>query len=214
MTDETRTQNENRAQRRDWTSRTQISAQLLTAVEEILETGETYTEVSVDRLVTAAGMPRSTFYLYFADKSDLLLALVDEVIADLETSVQGWWNFPANATKTDLQEALRPELEVYRRHRAVMSSVIEAAAYDPTVRDRLDDLYAISTRRMAEHLREGQQHGGVRPEVDIDSASDWIGTMIERGLDQLVLPADSDELERLLTAETDIIWNVLYRGTR
>ncbi|MDQ1487427.1 MAG: TetR/AcrR family transcriptional regulator, ethionamide resistance regulator [Actinomycetota bacterium] len=212
MAQETRNLQDSRADRRDWTNRTEISRQLLRAVEQMLDAGTTFTELTVEQLVGGAGLPRSTFYLYFQDKSDLLLALIDEVILDLEASVHAWWNFPAGGTKADLREALRPEMDVYRRHRAVMVSASEAAAYDPGVRNRLDDLFEVSTGRMTTHLRASQAQGLIRPDVDVDAASRWIGTMIARGLEQLVLAADPEELERLLTAEADIIWNVLYRG--
>src|ERR1700682_3011785 len=46
-----------RGQRRD-----EARARLLGVVEELLDEGESFTELSVERLVQAAGMSRSTFY--------------------------------------------------------------------------------------------------------------------------------------------------------
>jgi AcrR family transcriptional regulator len=204
-----------RAERRTWTERRpEVLATMLKAVEQILGGGVTYTQMSVGILVKAAGISRTTFYLYFQDKSDLLLALTDEVIAALEESAQGWWEFPPEGTKADLRDALRPEYDVYRQHWAVMAAVVEAAAYDGHVRDRFDELVRVSTARMADRIRAGQHEGTVRASLDTELTATWIGALIERGLYQLVVGAEPSQLERLLTAETEIIWNVLYRDAR
>jgi len=45
---------------------------LLEVVQQLLDEGESFTEMSVERLVSEAGISRSTFYVYFEDKGDLL----------------------------------------------------------------------------------------------------------------------------------------------
>jgi len=67
-----------RAERRD-----QIRHALLDAVEQLLEEGESFTELSVERLVSRAQISRSTFYVYFEDKGDLLSAWLTEIISEL-----------------------------------------------------------------------------------------------------------------------------------
>src|SRR4051794_34010288 len=63
----TRKSQSSRAERRD-----NIRRRLLAVLENLLDKGENFTEVSVERLVSEAGISRSTFYVYFEDKGDLL----------------------------------------------------------------------------------------------------------------------------------------------
>lgn len=39
-----------------------------------------YEEASVNRMIRAAGIPRGSFYMYFADKADLFLHLMDQFV--------------------------------------------------------------------------------------------------------------------------------------
>ena len=82
----TRKSRSNRAQRRE-----SVQAELLGAVERLLERGESYTELSVERLVAEAGVSRSTFYVYFEDKGHLLRELTDEVLEQMLSSTRAWW---------------------------------------------------------------------------------------------------------------------------
>lgn len=55
------------------------------ASELFLEQGYPYT--SIDDIAARAGISRATFFNYFAQKSDLLFASVDQALADLEQRI-------------------------------------------------------------------------------------------------------------------------------
>lgn len=48
-----------------------------------MSAGTSFTELSVDRLTTEAGMSRASFYIYFEDKGHLLRQLAGQVFGDL-----------------------------------------------------------------------------------------------------------------------------------
>ena len=48
--------------------REQIERRLLDATERLMADGASFTELSVDRLATEAGISRASFYIYFEDK--------------------------------------------------------------------------------------------------------------------------------------------------
>ena len=75
-----------RAARRD-----ELRGRLLDVVERLLGEGETFTEISVERMVAEAGIARSTFYVYFEDKGDLLEAWFGDITAELRTAAADWW---------------------------------------------------------------------------------------------------------------------------
>src|SRR5256885_12848847 len=52
--------------------RAELRARLLEVVERLLAHGESFTEMSVERLVSEAGLSPPTFSLYFQDQGDLL----------------------------------------------------------------------------------------------------------------------------------------------
>jgi AcrR family transcriptional regulator len=205
----TRKAQSSRARRRD-----EMVDRLRTAVEALLEAGESYTELSVERLVTEAGISRATFYVYFEDKGDLLQALTEDFIQRIIEAATIWWELPADATKSDLRAAMRAIFDAYLPHKVVMSAVVEVASYDAGLSDLFGRLLERTINEVAGHIATGQKQGFVHKGLDPQRTAAWLTWMAERGLYQLVAPANAAAVERLLTALTDITWNTLYEGTR
>lgn len=192
--------------------RAEILAQLSAAVERLLEAGESYTNLSVGRLVKEAGISRTTFYVYFEDKSDLLSVLIEEAVHELVDTTRFWWDLPPDANRDDLREALRETYATFVPHKGVMASVVEVASYDPAVRERYQALVARSIEEAAEHIEEGIRDGYVAAHLDARRTAAWMCWMIERGLSHIGRPGHEAELEGWLTGLTGIVWNTLYRG--
>jgi TetR/AcrR family transcriptional regulator, ethionamide resistance regulator len=198
-----------RAQRRE-----EIRDLLRSAVEELMADGESYTELSVERIVRAAGISRATFYVYFEDKGDLLRALADDFVERMLEAASEWWSLPPDATRADLRTALNAIFDAYRPHKVIAAAVVEVSSYDANLRALFGDLLERVIGAVAAHVETGQEHGFVEPELDPQRTAAWLTWMAERGLYQLVAPAGPAATERLLDALTDIVWNTLYRGTR
>jgi AcrR family transcriptional regulator len=205
----TRKAHSGRAERRDL-----IRARLLTAVEDVLAEGESYTELSVERLVSRAGLSRSTFYVYFEDKGDLLQALAEDVLAEVIGAAAAWWDLPPGASRDEVGSGLRTIVDAYKPHQALIAAVVESASYDARVRERFGGMLRQAVDRVAEHIRTGQRSATVRDDVDPDPVASWLTWMTERGLYQLAAPADGPALDRLSESLTAIIWNTLYEGRR
>jgi AcrR family transcriptional regulator len=194
--------------------RAEIVARLLTVVERSLEGGESYTELSVERLVKEADVSRSTFYVYFEDKGDLLRALTEDLFRDILAAAQLWWELPPSASKAEVRKALRGLMDTYVKHQLLMGAVVEASAYDDAVREVFQQMMETCAEQVADHLRAGQKGGFVHPELDVDRVAAWTTWMTERGFYELVRPAGPKQRETLLTALTDIVWNSFYEGKR
>src|SRR5881397_2160695 len=139
MASVTRRPHSDRAARRG-----EIGRRLLVAVEELLGDGESFTEVSVERLVTEAGISRSTFYVYFEDKGDLLQALTADVMTEVIDAARAWWELPPGADRGDVEAAMRGIVATYRCHKTLMAAVVEASSYDARVRERFGELIQLS----------------------------------------------------------------------
>lgn len=192
------------------TKREEIRTRLLHAADRELSAAETFAELSIERLITAAGISRSTFYAYFQDKGALLEALTEGVLDEMWAVAIGWTELPADAGKNDIVVALREVIAVYRTHRLVMA----AAADSPAVREDYSRLMYRTIDRIADHIARGQAVGFVRPEIDPFDTATLLTWGTERGLNKLVAHASDDEVARVLTALADIVWNLLYAGHR
>ena len=195
-----------RAARRD-----EIKARLLEVVERLVDHGEGFTELSVERLVAEAGMARSTFYVYFEDKGDLLRAWFSGITDELRVAAGAWWELRPPLTYEHVHEALAAIVERYRPHTPLMAAVYDTAAYDPAVRELVDAMMAENTAGLRTHIRYGQQQGFVDTALLPRETAAWLTWMAERGFHRLVRHATDAEYQRLVDAYASIVWNTLYR---
>jgi AcrR family transcriptional regulator len=205
----TRRSQSSRAQRRE-----EIRDRLLAVVERLLSEGESYTELSVERLVSEAHLSRSTFYVYFQDKGDLLRAWFTEIEAEMESAARDWWALGRGSTRADLRAVLSQVVDAYRPHTTLMAAMYDAAAYDQAVRELVQAMMDWNTAGLRKHIKTGQREGFIDPSIPANETAAWLTWMAERGLHQLVRRAREPELERLIDAYTGIVWNTLYAPVR
>jgi AcrR family transcriptional regulator len=196
------------------TTRGQIIVRLRDALERALADGTRYADLEVERLARDAGISRSSFYVYFEDKVDLIRELADDVIAGVIDIGREWWELPPRASRADLHEALGKMMRAYRAQGPLVGVLVEAAAYDERVRAEYLSLVRRSRRAIEEHIRDGQARGFVRAEIDPDTTATWLAWMLSRGSHELIRPATPAQFERRLTALGDILWRTLYAGVR
>src|SRR5271163_5070712 len=139
----TRKPQANREQRRE-----QLERRLLDATERLMSEGASFTEISVDRLSTEAGISRASFYIYFEDKGHLLRRLAGQVFGELATSAERWWGAAWQRNPDDVRAAMAGIVEIYRRHQAVLVALNEMAAYDPATAQTYRDLLTAITQRL------------------------------------------------------------------
>jgi TetR/AcrR family transcriptional regulator, ethionamide resistance regulator len=188
-----------------------LSRHFVGVVEQLVQQADSYADLSVEAIITAGGISRSTFYVYFDDKGDLLAAMAHDVISDLLAEGTSWWQLPAEATRDDLHTALRAPVDSYRKHRTILATVAETAPTDPRVREQQQHLIDQVVSALTSYIKNAQHSGTLDADLDANRTAQWLIWMIERGLYQLIDRADGDETERLLDTLTDIVWRVIYR---
>jgi AcrR family transcriptional regulator len=164
----------------------------------------------VERLVSEAQLSRSTFYVYFQDKGDLLRAWFTEIEAEIASAARDWWALDRTSTREDLRTALSNVVSVYRPHTTLMAAMYDAAAYDQAVRELVGAMMDRNIAGLRKHIRAGQRGGFIDPSLPPQETAAWLTWMAERGLHQLVRYAGDAELDRLIDAYTGIVWNTLY----
>ena len=198
-----------RAERRE-----EIRTKLLAAVETLLADGESFTELPVERLVSLAGVSRSTFYVYFEDKGELIRAWLTDISSRLEVAAAQWWALDASAQWEDLRAALDLVVTVYRPQATLMAAAFDASAYDAGVREQVEKMMDRNVAGLRKHIRTGQAAGSVDPRIPAAQTAAWLTWMAERGLQQLVHGASEQEIATLVDGYTWIVWNTLYAGAR
>jgi AcrR family transcriptional regulator len=190
--------------------REDIRDRLLAAVETLLDEGQTYAEISVERLVQEAGISRSTFYVYFEDKGELLRAWFAQIREELKGAARDWWAIADDVQRDDVHAALAKIVETYQPHTPLMAAVFDAASYDGAVREEVEAMMATNTASLRKHIRDGQRGGWIASNLPADETAGWLTWMAERGFHLMLQTADRDEAKALVEAYTDVIWNALY----
>jgi len=142
--------------------REQMERRLLDATERLMRDGASFTELSVDRLSSEAGISRASFYIYFEDKGHLLRRLAGQVFADLADSADRWWRVASRHYPDDVRAAMVGIVESYRRHQPVLVALNEMAAYDPVVGATYRNLLTAITGRLTRVIEDGQADGSIR----------------------------------------------------
>ena len=193
--------------------RAEMRARMLEAVETLLEQGETFTELSVERIRSEAGVSRSTFYVYFEDKGHLLATLTEDVTELMLAASREWWDEIDTADYPALERTISNLVETYRAHATLIAAIVDTSSYDPNVRAAFNERIVAGQRELAEQIRRGQQSGLIRADLDPERTAAWLSWMVEHGLHQLVRGTDDAEAAMLATALARILWNALYEPT-
>ncbi|MDT7754460.1 MAG: TetR/AcrR family transcriptional regulator, ethionamide resistance regulator [Mycobacterium sp.] len=190
--------------------REQIECQLLDATERLMADGASFTELSVDRLATEAGISRASFYIYFQDKGDLLSRLTGQVFADLANAADLWWSVSRRRDPADVRAAMDGLVASYRRHQPLLVALSEMAAYDPQVGTTYREILTAIAGRLAAVIEEGQADGFIRPELSAATAASTLTWMAERTCQQN-LPGRPESYDAEMAATlTQIVWGALY----
>jgi len=205
MASVTRKPQANRQERRE-----QIERLLLDATERLMADGASFTELSVDRLATEAGISRASFYVYFEDKGDLLRRLAGQVFDDLAAAAERWWGVSRRRDPADVHAAMTGLVASYRRHQPLLIALGEMAGYDAVVGATYRDIMGGIAARLAVVIRDGQDDGFIRPELTADAAASALTWMAERTCQQTLPGKPPSHDAELAATLTQIVWATLY----
>ena len=182
--------------------------QILDALRALLEEGAPVAGLSVDRIVSAAGVSRATFYVHFTGKAELVTALSDE---DMEPWLQH--ALPVLADPTSDREAfariVRELVQSWRAHAAVSASLVELAEYDPAVREAWHGIVHRLAGELAEHLRRRWAGRADAPDSDPADMAEVVAWMVERVCHQMIRAGAPEDDDRVAAALAEAIWRII-----
>src|SRR5690625_1646749 len=157
-----------------------IERRLLDATERLMGAGASFTQLSVDRLATEAGISRASFYIYFEDKGHLLRRLAGQVFGDLAAGAERWWGVADRRDPDDVRDAMAAIIASYRRHQPLLIALSEMAGYDPLVAATYRELLTGISGRVAQVIEDGQAAGSIRPTLPVAATASALTWMVER----------------------------------
>jgi TetR/AcrR family transcriptional regulator, ethionamide resistance regulator len=205
----TRTSQANRERGRQQ-RREQMERRLLDATERLMRDGASFTELSVDRLSTAAGISRASFYIYFEDKGHLLRRLAGQVFGDLAAGAQRWWGVAWRHHPADVHAAMAGIIETYRRHQPVLVALNEMAAYDPATAQTYRELMTSVSQRLTRVIEDGRADGSIRADLPAATTASALTWMVERACQQNLPGKPPDYDAELASTLAEIVWGAIY----
>ena len=160
----------------------------------------------VDVLLAKAHLTKGAFYHYFASKTDLGLAVIDELLAGYADLIWGQhlqqFEDPLEGIEASFSFAmglLGPRLMTLG---CPMNNLAqEMSALDERFRARLDALFAGIVRHIATALEGGKERGLIRPEVDCENAATFIFAAFEGAIG---LAKSAKNAKALISAQSEM----------
>jgi TetR/AcrR family transcriptional regulator, ethionamide resistance regulator len=184
---------------------TATKAGLLDATKRLLVGGASVSGLNVEKIVREAGMSRATFYLHFADKTELIAALAEDLLS--------WRDYIGAEVLADpqmerhtLDAMLKLIVERWADNRAVLAAIIEVAEYDTAIASAWRSGMVHVAETAAVQLRARWAAVGSSA-GDPDAIAEIFTWMFERSCHQMV----GDERSQEVVAESlaEIIWRVI-----
>lgn len=188
--------------------RAALERRLLAAAERLMADGLAFTEISVDRLATEAGISRATFYVYFSDKGHLLRLLARRVLTEPLAAAEARWKGPERDA-AGLLDGMWAVIAVFREHQRLLTAVVETAGYDAGVAEAYREMHAGIAGRFRGVIEQDQAVGRIRPlpAGETAAALTW---MVERTCHQTLGEASPEADDRLARALSELVWGALY----
>ncbi|MEU6562766.1 TetR/AcrR family transcriptional regulator [Nocardia nova] len=189
-----------------------VERRVLAAVDRLLATGVTYTELPVARIAAEADIARSTFYRYFPDKSRLLIRMADLATDEQFRTAELWWAADHLDGEEGVVTAMRLMIAGTRAHHLVLRALTEVAGYDRDVGEYWRDRISRFTELVRARLDRERERGRIPADLEVEATAIALTCMVERAIDftfAIGNPVDDEQLARALGRT---IWQAVYAG--
>lgn len=143
----------------------ELRKELLKVAQNLFERNGFLTP-SVDEIAKTAGIAKGTFYLYFKTKADILYAILDESLNEMEQSVHGIEDsLNVDTAGQSLRRLIRCQLDYFEHHHSMVAllfnrrGLMNTWLHEDERIQLVDRFKAITTERYAKILDAGRQSG-------------------------------------------------------
>lgn len=180
---------------------------LLDATKRLLEGGASIQDLTIEGICSEAGVARTTFYLHFGEKSDLIKALATEQIEWIEDAGRKAISDPELQRET-VERSINEIVERWAENQAVLAAVIDLAEHDAelerTWQAAIREVGVVAAGVFDEHWRLHPEWGPEDPET----VAELLSWMIERSCHKVA--RDAARRSEVAASLAEIIWRVLH----
>jgi len=185
--------------------------QLLTAATAVFA-ARGYRAAGISDIVSAAGVARGTFYLYFESKAQVFMAIADDFYDRLEMAIAGGTGLDLPPCATDGRSILRASFhrwfEFFHLHRLAATVMLkEGAAIDPRFDRAIAELRQSAYSHLAQRISRFQQMGMMRASLAPEIVAHLQVGMFEELVKAFVLSAEHPDIDGLADQLADFEWN-------
>jgi TetR/AcrR family transcriptional regulator, ethionamide resistance regulator len=184
--------------------------EIIAAAESLLRE-RPFRELTVDEVMRRTELSRPSFYVYFTDRHQLVLKVVEHLGGELFTMSDRWLRGTGEGPDI-AREALDGIVAVYVEHGPVMRALADAAADDRGVEQAYNALVQTFIDATARHIEEEIAAGRVLP-VDARETATALVWMMERYL-TLSLGREPLTPQQTVADTLATIWTRVLYGTR
>lgn len=133
----------------------------------------------INAVLTAAGVPKGSFYHYFSSKHDFGLAVIETFAEEYDAKLDRILNDTSRACVDRLRAYFDTGFETmasceYTRGCLIGNLGQELAGQNEAFRLRLDAVFASWEKRFAQCLRDAQQAGDIADDIDPADAASFL----------------------------------------
>jgi TetR/AcrR family transcriptional regulator, ethionamide resistance regulator len=156
------------------------------AEREIIQAAEAllrerpFRELTVDEVMRRTGLSRPSFYVYFSDRHQLVLRVVEHLGTELFTMSERWYAGEGDG-RALAREAAEGIVAVFAEHGPVLRALADAAADDPGVEAAYDGIVQGFVSATARHIEREIAVGRILP-LDPGETAKALVWMMERYL--------------------------------
>ena len=137
-------------------------------IKVVLQKG--YHECGLTEILQEAGVPKGSFYYYFASKEEFGLQLIEhwlENFAEAEAALTDELVSPLTRVRHFFEARCRLFKRLRRQHGTVVGTLyLEMATHNETFRHRVEELLAAWQQRVTDCLVQARQQGEIGAEQD------------------------------------------------
>ncbi len=183
-------------------------ARLLQAARESFASAG-WSRARVEDVCRTAGVGHGTFYAYYANKTDVLEALVRRHAEDLNTVLEAEWT--SGDLRADVHRVISGFVSLSERDRDIRAVWLAAAPAEPALAGLVDEVRRQFVERIRRNLAAALDAGHARADLDVDVAATALAAMVEQSV-ALAQRADGAAVgERLVAGLTDLWVHAVYR---
>ncbi len=170
-----------------------------------------YRAAAISDIIARAQVARGTFYLHFASKEQIFLAIVEEfhtLVRRMLEEPEGPVRLADHHGQAMLQRSFRRWLALFAEHRDAAAVILkEAPSIDARFQAGAARLRELALNHFAERFRRVQAGRRVNPSVSPELVAHLQLAMVEEVVNAFVLPDSSADLDDLAAKLAAFEWN-------